>query len=135
MNLLLEANLSIVKATTECNLNLVKQSLEIGADIDAKTDYGNTLAHIAVSYGKKQILELLLSKGANPYVTNTCGLNPLDIARHKQRENPSETITEIIGLLEEGEKKWMEKDIVNAPESNIAQIITQDLHSATNMFI
>jgi len=66
------------------NIEAVKQHLDNGVDVDAKSDNGRTPLHTAVSNDHKEIAELLIEKGAdvNAKLTegNFKGDTPLDRA-------------------------------------------------------
>lgn len=52
-------------------LEKVKSLIESGVDVDAKTNYGATALSFAADRGQKEVVEYLLSKGANPNVKDT----------------------------------------------------------------
>jgi hypothetical protein len=60
----------------------VKSLLEIGADVNAKTDSGWTALLGAVSNGNSKIVKLLLDNGADPNAVNNDGNSPLSAAAY-----------------------------------------------------
>ena len=78
-------DMGILKAAREGNIEVVKQHLAAGTDVDEKgSTLGGTALHQAASKGRKEIAELLIAKGAD--VNAKCasgkkqGLTPLDAA-------------------------------------------------------
>ena len=55
------------------NIKAVKQHLAAGADVNSKSKHGRTPLHAAVVGGSKEIVELLLAKGANVNATFKAG--------------------------------------------------------------
>ena len=58
-------DISIHKAAGEGNIEVVKQHLAAGTDVNAKNDGGYTPLHYAAFNGHKEIAELLIAKGAD----------------------------------------------------------------------
>lgn len=54
------------QAVQDCNVELIEDYLEYGADIDEGDDEGLTPLHIAVLHGLPAMPKFLISKGANP---------------------------------------------------------------------
>uniref|UniRef100_A0ABD2WMP3 Uncharacterized protein n=1 Tax=Trichogramma kaykai TaxID=54128 RepID=A0ABD2WMP3_9HYME len=65
--------------------DLAKMLFELSRDehkplrVNAQDKFGNTLIHVALSRGHKNLFELLLRNGANPNLPNAKGLTPLQI--------------------------------------------------------
>ena len=57
--------ISIHKAAEEGNIEVVKQHLATGVDVNAKNDRGRTPLLRAAEYGRKEIVELLITNGAD----------------------------------------------------------------------
>jgi len=55
-----------------------------GCDLDLADKNGNTPLHWASTYEDYKMIKLLLSNGANPYIRNFQGLQPLDIVIKKK---------------------------------------------------
>ena len=54
--------------------------LELGADVDAANDAGDTALHAAASHGMNRVIELLASRGADLRAENRRGETPLALA-------------------------------------------------------
>ena len=70
--------ISIHDAAEDGNIEVVKQHLAAGTDVNAKNDSGVTPLHRAAYYGHKEIVVLLIAKGADVNVKNDVGYTPLD---------------------------------------------------------
>ena len=58
----------------------VAVALELGADVDAANDAGDTALHAAASHGMNSVIELLASRGADLRAQNRRGETPLTLA-------------------------------------------------------
>ena len=58
----------------------VAAALELGADVDAANDAGDTALHAAASHGMNRVIELLTSRGADLRAENRRGQTPLALA-------------------------------------------------------
>ena len=58
-------DISIHEAAALGNIEVVKQFLDSGTDVNAKDETGGTPLDEAAGWGRKDIVELLISKGAN----------------------------------------------------------------------
>ena len=58
----------------------VAAALELGADVDAANDAGDTALHAAASHGMNSVIELLTSRGADLRAENRRGQTPLALA-------------------------------------------------------
>ena len=70
----------IHKAAELGNIEVVKQHLANGVDVNAKDAWGGTPLHYAASGGHKEIVELLIAKGAAVNAKRSDGGTPLDWA-------------------------------------------------------
>jgi ankyrin repeat protein len=76
----MKPNISIHEAVTEGNIEVIKQHLTTGADVNAKGALGGTPLHYAANWGQKEIAELLIAKGADVNAKDEQGFTPLDLA-------------------------------------------------------
>ena len=72
--------ISIHEAAAEGNIEVVKQHLAAGTDVNAKGATGWTPLHLAAGEGHKEVAELLIAKGADVNAKNDDGETPLDLA-------------------------------------------------------
>ena len=73
-------DISIYDAVEDGNIEVVKQHLAAGTDVNSKDKDGWTSLHEAASEGHNKIVELLIAKGADVNVKNDDGKTPLDAA-------------------------------------------------------
>ena len=75
-------DISINEAAERGFIETVKQHLAAGTDVNAKNDpYGEmTPLHLAASQGQKEVVELLIEKGADVNAKLEGGRTPLDVA-------------------------------------------------------
>jgi len=62
------------------NIKIAKLLLDAGANINAKSEFGDTPLHWAASYGKLAMVRFLGSKGANLNAINKKGMFPVSVA-------------------------------------------------------
>ena len=96
-------DISIGEAAFKGNIEAVKQHLPACADVNAKDKYGRTPLHAAAVGGSKEVVELLIAKGADVNAKVVSGPNqgktPLDTANE----------TDLADLLRKhGGKTWKE---------------------------
>ena len=78
---------SIWKAAKSGNIEVVKQHLTAGVDVNVKDKLGWTPLHRAARYGRKEVAELLIAKGGDVNAKNIDNETPLDWAiRRKHPE-------------------------------------------------
>ncbi|KAG0600693.1 hypothetical protein M758_11G053600 [Ceratodon purpureus] len=75
------------QAVQDCNVELIEDYLEYGADIDEGDDEGLTPLHIAVLHGLPAMAKFLISKGANPNKATEGIPTPLELAE-QSNANP-----------------------------------------------
>ncbi len=63
-------------------------AIEVGADINATTQAGDTALHVAAQQAVDSVARLLVEKGANIEATNKRGLTPLGVALVPRPRNP-----------------------------------------------
>ena len=73
-------DISIYDATEDGNIEVVKQHLAAGTDVNSKDKDGWTPLHEAASEGHKQIVKILVTKGADVNANDDDGETPLDVA-------------------------------------------------------
>jgi ankyrin repeat protein len=61
-------------------LLLAKRVLELGIDLNAIDEEGNTPVHLAAESGSSSLVELLLTQGAKTEIRNRDGFTPLQVA-------------------------------------------------------
>ena len=72
-------DISIHDAARKGNIDVVKQHLAAGTDVNSKFK-GETPLHLAADYGHKEIAELLITNGADLNAKDVDGSTPLDWA-------------------------------------------------------
>jgi len=85
-------------AAKEGNLQQVVKLIEEGEDINAKDNYGGTALHLAVIYSHKDVVELLIAKGAD-VCANVNGVTPLHYATETINLKEGNDNYEIVKLL------------------------------------
>jgi len=74
------------QAALNGNFDLVKLSIEYGADINSHDlSTGDTALHVAVQIGQLALVHYLIEHGADQDARNVDGKSPLDYARKKGR--------------------------------------------------
>ncbi len=68
--------ISILDATAEGKIKAVKQHLTAGTNVNERDDYGWTPLHPAAVFGHKEIVELLIAKGATVNAKANDGRTP-----------------------------------------------------------
>ena len=84
-----EQNLSLYEAAESNNLDLLKQEINAGVNIDAAEGKdGETALHRAATRGNLEAAKLLIEKGADPNVRRKKkGYTPLDLANRRGHKN------------------------------------------------
>ncbi len=75
------AELSIHYAAEDGNIEVVKQHLVAGTDMNAKNRGEKTPLHNAAEYGHKEVAELLIAEGADVSAKDTFSTTPLDYTK------------------------------------------------------
>ena len=57
-----------------CNIEVVERILLAGADLNARTEWGDTPAHYAAAYSRYEVLRYLIDKGCEVHKPNECKL-------------------------------------------------------------
>ena len=71
---------AVVWAAADGVLELVVRLVDAGADVNTKCDDGRSALHMAAKEGRSDIAEFLLSRGADPNITDADGDTPHDYA-------------------------------------------------------
>jgi ankyrin repeat protein len=71
------------RSTEPQALDAVKLCVELGLDVNAATDKGETAMHGAARRGANSIIQFLSEKGGNLSASNKAGFTPLDLAMGK----------------------------------------------------
>ena len=122
-------NISIHQAVFDGNIGAVKQHLDAGTDVNAKSAGGKlTPLHLAARSGQKEIAQLLIAKGADVNAKTKRGDTPLDQAIQLNR-------TEIVDLLREhgGKAKAPDIDIHTAAFDRDIEAVKQHLAAGTDV--
>ena len=70
-------SLTINEAASDGNIEVVKQHIAAGTDVNTKDKYEWTPLHQAAGYGHKEIAELLIANGADVNAKEEGGMTPL----------------------------------------------------------
>jgi ankyrin repeat protein len=65
---------------SEPNLNLIKDLITLGANLDWKDGYDYTALHTAARYGQVEIVRMLIDAGSDVNLQNDRGCTPLHLA-------------------------------------------------------
>ncbi len=91
--------------------------LKAGLNIDKKDKDGNTALHIAVRFNNAELVDYLLSNGANPNVKNNADFYPHDIAYHKNYSSIMSTIKRHIDEREQNKSNTLTPKIQSKPNN------------------
>ena len=61
-------------AENNSNIDVVERILSAGADLNARTEWGDTPAHYAAAYSRYEVLRHLIDKGCEVHKPNKCKL-------------------------------------------------------------
>ena len=91
-------SMSINDAAFEGDIEVVKQYLADGMDVNTVGDYGMTPLHSAAASNQKEIVELLISKGADVNAKdNGNGTTPLDLAIQQKKTETADLLRKHAG--------------------------------------
>ena len=62
----------IIDSENDCNRKVIDRILESGADINARTKWGDTPVHYAAMYSLYEVLRQLIDKGAEVHKPPEC---------------------------------------------------------------
>ena len=105
-------SISIHKASYEGNIEVVKQHIAAGADVNIKDDDGFTALYFAAQEGQKEIAELLIEKGADVNVK---------LESQTAKENGMGGATPLRGAVANGHKETAELLIVKGADVNVKE--------------
>ena len=77
-------DISIHAAARQGKIEAIKQHLNDGVGVNAKSEMGRTTLHSATREGHKEVTELLIAKGADVNAKANDGATPLDMADDKE---------------------------------------------------
>ncbi|MBT3615082.1 MAG: ankyrin repeat domain-containing protein [Verrucomicrobia bacterium] len=91
-------DISIHDAARDGNIEVVKQHLAAGTDVNVKSENGGTPLHRAAFFnrGQKEIVELLLANGADVNAKYVDGTTPLDMATRSKHPNASAETADLL---------------------------------------
>jgi ankyrin repeat protein len=116
-------DISIHDAAYKGNIEVVKQHLAAGTDVNMKDKRGMTPLHPAVGGNHPKIVELLIAKGAdvNTVVSGIQhkGRTPLDIATNPDNPNASAELANL--LRKHGGKRGAELEAEGKPTESVAE--------------
>ena len=73
----IKLNNQLIAAAFQSDIGMVKQMLDAGADVNARDEYGQTALMLAaeclIVYNKKDIIELLIKRGADIAIKDPSG--------------------------------------------------------------
>jgi ankyrin repeat protein len=95
-------SVNIYKAAATKNIEVVKQYLAAGNDVNKKNVVSQTPLHYASASGDKEIIELLIGKDADLNATDKFGKTPLDLANMNGRTETADLLRKHGGKM--GEK-------------------------------
>lgn len=95
----------LMRACHKGYVNTVKELIQAGADVNAKSAIKWTPAHNAAESGSLDSFKLLVEHGANIKAENEMGDTPLDLAKLESRTDIVELIEKLNKEKEEKEKK------------------------------
>ena len=121
-------DISIWEAAATGNIEAVKQHLAAGTDVNARHKSGGlTPLHFAAYYGHEEIVELLITKGANVNAKANDGRTPIDWAITQDN-------TETADLLRKhGAKSGAEDSIHIAARTGNHEAVKQHLVDGTDV--
>ncbi|MDP7135588.1 MAG: ankyrin repeat domain-containing protein, partial [Planctomycetota bacterium] len=80
------SGISIIEAIRKGNIEAVKQHLAAGMDVNGRDNWGRTVLHKASGWqGQREIVELLISNGADVNAKRSDGAIPLHYAVYYDR--------------------------------------------------
>jgi ankyrin repeat protein len=87
--------------TNEDGLEAVKVAIELGSDVNAANDRGDTALHGAAARGSTPIVQLLVDKGARLDAKNKRGFTPVQVANGDENTGTFQRRPETVALFRE----------------------------------
>ncbi len=107
-------SVSLHLAALQGNVEVIRQHVEAGSDLNAKDLYGSTPLIVAAAFGKTEVARALIEAGADLNITNNDGASALHTAAFLCR-------TEIVeALLEKGANKYLRDNYGNTAAESVA---------------
>lgn len=108
-------------AATTGNIDIVKDLIKNGADIECADTDGMTPLRIAADHSKSEVVELLLKNGANCDIEDSDGYTPLlSVIYHNKTGFDAENEKIVSGLLEAGANLFKTENIYNFTAFHLA---------------
>ena len=119
---------ALIDAAKNGDIEVVKQHLAAGADVNMEAGDGTTPLHNAAIYGHKEVGEILIANGADVNVKDRVGETPLDAAIKNKH-------TETADLLREhGGKTGEELNVLlDAAKKGDIEAVKQNLAAGANV--
>ena len=70
-------------------LDTVRTALDLGADVNAANQVGDTALHAAAAVGHNTVVQALVDRGAAVNAKNAKGLTPLGVLRSRRGRHPN----------------------------------------------
>ncbi|MCB1108359.1 MAG: ankyrin repeat domain-containing protein, partial [Chlamydiia bacterium] len=80
------ADQDLIDFAKQGRINFIEAALKDGANAHYKDSKGNTALHYAAMHGHREVVNLLLKRGAASTVINQAGQSPLDLAKQNEHE-------------------------------------------------
>jgi len=136
------SGVDVLEAAAEGNINVVRQAIAKGANLNVKDEDGETPLLWAAMFGHKEVAELLIVKGADVNAMTNGGKTPLDVANKIESWDTSKVEAaknKISGLLlENGAKtgwniKMVKRSIQVASKTGDIKWVKQHLEDGVDV--
>jgi CubicO group peptidase (beta-lactamase class C family) len=101
-------------AALQGNVDVVREHIEAGSNLDEKDAYGSTPLMVAVTFGRTEVARVLIEAGADLHITNNDGGTPLHTAAFLCRVDIVEA------LLDAGANKYLRDNFGNTPLQTVS---------------
>ncbi|UCF20540.1 MAG: serine hydrolase [Gemmatimonadota bacterium] len=107
-------SVNIHLAALQGNIEVIRQHLEAGSDLNERDAYGSTPLIVAAAFGRTEVVKVLIEAGADPNSKNNGGATALHTAAFLCR-------TDIVkALLDNGANKYLRDNYGNTPAEAVA---------------